>query len=230
MKINILHLFYDYLNLYGDSANSIALQNYFQQQQIDCQITKHQLNNTIDLTNFDIIYIGSGEDSKIATAANYIAKYKQQIQEFVQSGGFVLTTGNAIRLLATDILGLLELKVEIAKKHQVFEALLTHSEIQEKLIGFYNHNCICKTKENTLFHLYHSKKQNLKISNLDYYKSNVYATLSIGPFYVRNYPFLSYIANKIILSKQKYFKLQKVNFNLEKDALKQFIKNYYPNI
>lgn len=226
MKIKILHLFYDFLNLYGDSANSLAIYNYFIKQNIPCELIKHKLNEDVDLQEYDIIYVGSGEDSKIKIATHNILKYKKIFKELIKNK-FLLTTGNSIRLFNNDALGIVDVNIKILNKHQVYEAILNHPEINGELIGFYNHNCQLEINEKNLFNLVYSKDKKLSLKSEGFFKDNMYSTLSIGPFYVRNYQFLKYICNKIILDKYPDFKIKDIDFDLEKKALDQFISNYY---
>ena len=63
MTINIMHLYYDLLNLYGESGNIKILKNYFENQGIKVNIHFMTINDNISLENIDIIYIGNGTKS-----------------------------------------------------------------------------------------------------------------------------------------------------------------------
>ena len=60
--MKILHLYYDIMNLYGEYANVSALKRIFEKSGIDTQVDKLSLSDTAVLSDYDIIYIGSGTE------------------------------------------------------------------------------------------------------------------------------------------------------------------------
>ena len=67
-NINILHLYYDLLNLYGESGNIIALRDTLRDQGLEVNIDKKTLGDTIDFMKYDIVYIGQGMAQERAEA------------------------------------------------------------------------------------------------------------------------------------------------------------------
>ena len=103
MKITIVHLFYDLMNLYGESGNILALEKCLMSQGISVEVKNVSLNNPLDLTDVDIIYIGSGTESNMIMALDYLKRHKDEIYQAFVSNKFFLVTGNAIEMFGKSI-------------------------------------------------------------------------------------------------------------------------------
>ncbi|MBO5609095.1 MAG: glutamine amidotransferase [Eubacterium sp.] len=60
--IKIAHLYPEVLNLYGDRGNIICLEKRLKWRNIGCEITEVKLGQSDDLTDYDIFFIGGGQD------------------------------------------------------------------------------------------------------------------------------------------------------------------------
>jgi len=103
MKINILHLYPDLLNLYGESGNIKAIKNYLEYNNIKVNIKNCSIEDEINLKNIDLIYIGMGTEENQNICIKHINKYKTKIQNYIEDKGFVLSTGNSIELFGKYI-------------------------------------------------------------------------------------------------------------------------------
>ncbi|MEN6349791.1 MAG: glutamine amidotransferase [Syntrophomonas sp.] len=61
-KFNIIHLYPDLLNLYGDRGNLICLQKRLEWYGHDCTIKSTTLGGRLDYGNTDMIFMGGGSD------------------------------------------------------------------------------------------------------------------------------------------------------------------------
>ncbi len=215
MKIKILHLFYDFLNLYGESFNSLALHNYFVNQEIEVELIKHNLEMDLDIENVDVLYVGAGEESKLEIAFNYLKKYQTKLKNFKKT---IICTGNATILFSKNYLNIQNYEIVRNQTRIVKEEVLKFKN--QSLIGFYNTYDLIKSDQTNLF----LNKDNKYVS---YNNDNFYAIEMIGPFLVRNYFFLKFVADKVILNKKSDYLIKEINFEYEKNALTAFLKNYY---
>lgn len=62
MKISICHLYPDVLNLYGDQGNVTCLAKRLAWRNIDVEVTPLPIGEKADMTDFDIFFIGGGQD------------------------------------------------------------------------------------------------------------------------------------------------------------------------
>ena len=61
-KIKICHLYPEVLNLYGDRGNTLCLRKRIEWRGIDCEIKEVLIGDKTPLTDFDIFFIGGGQD------------------------------------------------------------------------------------------------------------------------------------------------------------------------
>ena len=62
MELRIAHLYPDVLNLYGDSGNIRCLENRLRWRGIDCAVTPLPMGVSDDLTGYDLMFVGGGQD------------------------------------------------------------------------------------------------------------------------------------------------------------------------
>ena len=62
MKLNICHLYPDVLNLYGDTGNITCLLKRLKWRGIDAEVTLLPIGASADFTQFDLFFIGGGQD------------------------------------------------------------------------------------------------------------------------------------------------------------------------
>ena len=62
MELKICHLYPDILNLYGDQGNIICLRRRLEARGIRAEVTGLTIGQKADLTQFDLFFIGGGQD------------------------------------------------------------------------------------------------------------------------------------------------------------------------
>ena len=62
MKLSICHLYPDVLNLYGDTGNIKCLVKRLEWRGIEVEVTQLPIGQTADFTQFDLFFIGGGQD------------------------------------------------------------------------------------------------------------------------------------------------------------------------
>lgn len=231
MTINIMHLYYDLLNLYGESGNIKVLKKYFENQGIKTNIHFVTINDDINLENIDIIYIGNGTENNQLLALSHLKKYKKIIKDYIENNGIIISTGNSYEMFGKKIDKTLALNIFDYSTYNdnfriVDEVLLESSFLKEKIIGFQNQEKIVKINNNHLFKVIKGTGDYPK-SNFEGYKyKNFYGTHLIGPLLVRNPNLLEYICNNLIKEKKKNFKIKKIK-NFQNKAYISFInKNF----
>lgn len=235
MKINILYLYYDILNLYGESGNIKALKYYFESLGIDTHIKFTTLNEEINLKNIDLIYLGMGSENNQLLVLKHLKKYKKEIEKYILNYGFVLSTGNSFELFGKSLdkekgLGIFEYKSKKEDYRIVDEALYKTPLINKYILGFTNRNSVLISNENNLFEVIKGVGNTPGDTKEGFNKYNFYGTYLVGPILIRNPEFLRYLCNKIIKKKDSNFKIKKVNLKLEENAYQEFMKNYYSDV
>lgn len=211
MKIVIGHIFYDLLNLYGESGNVLAIKNALESKEIEVEIKNISINDILNLDELDFVYMGAGTENNQAIALEYLRKYKDDFIEVINNNKFILATGNSIELFGKEIiindtrietLGIFDYYITRTKNRIVSECIYNFEEIDSKIIGFKNHQGISSEIKNPLFKKY-NEENNEVIETEGIREKNFFATYVIGPVLVRNPEFLEYIIRNLIKEKEE---------------------------
>ena len=209
MKITIGYLYYDLLNLYGDSGNIKTLKYHLEEQGIDVKIEYLSVGDKKDFSKLDLIYIGSGTEDNILIAIDDLKKDKKELEKYIKDNKFVLATGNSVELFGnyiisknkkTKTLGIFDY-VSMYQKRIVKDINIKTDIVDENIIGFENHVGNILTYDESIIKL-----------------DNFYGTYIIGPLLVRNPKFCSYFIKELILSKNKEFEFKEENYKLDELA------------
>ena len=104
MTAKILYLYYDFLNLYGDNGNVRIMEKRLKDQGFDVEITRKTVTDEdISFEGFDLIYCGSGTESRRTAAVSHLKTFEKQFSAAVEEGTPVLFTGNAWGMLGKNI-------------------------------------------------------------------------------------------------------------------------------
>ena len=146
MKITIGYLYYDLLNLYGDSGNIKTLKYHLEEQGIDVDIKYMTLNEEKNFKDIDMLYIGSGTETNMSLALDDLKKDKDKLQKFLKEDKIILSTGNSVELFGNYIIKNKKIKalelVDYVTMYQnrIVKDVKTKSNLlDEDLIGFENH-------------------------------------------------------------------------------------------
>ncbi len=206
MKLNILCLYYDFMNLYGDTGNIKVLKHHLDFLGIDYNIDYLSLDDDLSFKNYDLVLIGSGTEENRDICLKHLLKYKKDIKESIANNKFFLVTGNALglfgkKLYDKEALGIFDFVVDESKKRNSMEVIL-ENDFCKPIYGFINNSDKMVSNEKTLF----------KGEGILY--NNFYGTYVVGPLLSRNPEFLEYFLKKLILFKKEKMSIKK-NFLYE---------------
>ena len=156
-KLNILHLYPDLLNLYGDKGNIECMKRRLIWRGIDAEVSEIRMNSRdIDFENTDIIYLGGGSDREQEVVLTKLLKYKKEFSDYVESGKSLLATCGGYYMLGeyyeidsekTECLGILDITAKTSKKEKrlISNAILKSELTDSPIVGFENHGARCET-------------------------------------------------------------------------------------
>lgn len=213
--MTIAYLYYDFLNLYGDSGNVKMISNILTQNNIEHEILYLSLSSKLDFSKYDLVYIGSGTEENQKIALGHLIKYKKDIEKYILDNKFFLVTGNSVDMFGKKIKAIKEYKglnlfdfVVTQDKRKMEEVYINADIIESKILGFINNNSYIDNLDYPLF-----ENEGIKYNNF-------YATYILGPILVRNPLFLKYFMNNLTNKKLKY------DLKIETRAYNEFIKNF----
>lgn len=210
MNINILYLYYDLLNLYGEIGNIKILKYHLEKQGIKVNIDKLSLEDDIDFSSYDLVYMGSGTEGNLKLVYDNLKKYKKDIIDSINNNKYFLVTGNAIDLFTKDYLNIFNLEIKDIDKRYNKEVVLDDNFTKSKIYGALNRNGIIKNNFNPLF------------ENDGILKNNFFGTNLIGPLLVKNPAFFKYFIKRLIKNKNNKFKFKKFDLKLEERAYLEY--------
>ena len=238
MKIVIGHMFYDLLNLYGESGNVLAISRALKSQDVEVEERLLSIDNeNWNLEDIDFLYMGTGTDNNQKIALEVLKKHKEELKDYIDAGKFFLATGNSIEIFGKSIiedekkeeaLGLFDYETKRTNR-RVSECRFKHKDIEEDILGFENNHGETINNNTYLFSVlkgYGSKKDE-KEEGFSY--KNFYATYLIGPVLARNPEVLEKLCRKIISSKEKDFEFKTFDFEIEKEAHRRYLEKYETN-
>lgn len=234
--ISIAHLYYDLMNLNGESGNIMALKSHLEHQGLKVNISFLTVDDQIDFDKYDIYYMGSGSKENKLIVLKDIIKYQKEIEISIKNNKYFIITGNALDLFGKYIEDENDHKrkcLEIFKYHTkeidpeesiVGEQVFKSNLINEPIIGFQNRqNTMINEDENNLFTVINGTGYQKDSNEEGYLFNNFYGTYLLGPLLIRNPYFTDYLVGKILKENKLPYKENHNSFDYI--AYNEFINN-----
>ena len=216
--INVLHLYYDLLNLYGENANVRCIKRCLKLNNIKVNVDLKSIKDKIDFEKYDLIYIGSGSEEDLLFALSDIRTRRSEFKKYIEDNKYLILTGNAMDMFGKfiltdkkiDALGLFkyhtkfinESTFENASTDRIVGEIRAKTKlIKNEIIGFQNRCDLNINVKSPLFKLDNKFSNDLESSNEGFTYKNVYATHIIGPLLIRNPYFTDYILSNLCKEK-----------------------------
>lgn len=185
-QVKVLHLYYDLLNLSGETGNMVAIEDALKQQKVKYSIDRLSIGDKIDFNKYNLIYVGNGSRDSQEMARKDLLKYKYKLEKIFKNK-LIIATGNAMELFGKSIdnkecLGFLPFKTMYLKEYVVEEKIIKTDFIDHDVISFINRNSEANIKDNFF------------LENEGIHVNNFYGTYTLGPLLIRN----PYLLNKFI--------------------------------
>lgn len=222
MKIKILHLYYDIMNLYGEYANTIILKKHLEDLNCEVEIFKASFNDKVTLNDYDFIYMGSGNESAQKLVLNDIIKYKDEIKHYIDNGNIMLFTGNSFEILGKNIsdkhnpssihngLSIFDFyTVENYTKRQTSDIICKCHFLDKPLVGFINKCSDIYDIKDSLFDITLGSLSD-KADGIHF--KNFFGTHLIGPIMVKNPHFLEFIIKKLFEIKGETYTAPEIDY------------------
>lgn len=148
-SINIVHLYPDLLNLYGDKGNIECLRKRLQWRGIEANVsTCTNQNRDIDFANTDIIFVGGGSDHDQELVCGLLLEKQNELKEYVENNGVLIAVCGGYQLLGKyyktaektiEGLGILDIETDSDPKRLIGNIVLESTRFEQKIVGFENH-------------------------------------------------------------------------------------------
>lgn len=224
MKIKILHLYPDLMNLYGEYGNIKLMERHLKDQGYEVKIDNKSLGDKINFNSYDFIYIGSGTERNQEVVIRDLEKYKEDIKKYILDKKVFLATGNAYEIFGEEIsskygdvegLKIFKFKTTQLEDRKTSDVIMISKLFKNPVVGFINKMSIIENNKNKLFDVDFGigEDKDNKIDGIKH--NNFYGTHVIGPILSRNPEFLENLVKLVCSNVDMDFKLKKVNYQNE---------------
>ena len=238
MKIKIMHLYPDLLNLYGDRGNIECLKRRLLWRGIEAEVVSYTCDDTgFDISDIDIVFLGGGSDREQKIVCSRLLEHKQELHAFVENGGSLVAVCGGYQLLGKyykledeTIQGLeiLDIYTEQGKKRLIGNIVLEADFIDQKIVGFENHGgrtYIGSHKPLGRVVYGYGNEENSGVEGVVY--KNVVATYLHGPLLPKNPKLCDYILRNALKHKYPGFEgLSELDDKLENTANEYIVKRF----
>ena len=204
------------MNLYGEYANVAAVKRMLEHNGIPCDVDSLSVGDSLQLMDYDFIYVGSGTESNQKYILTHFKKYREELKEYMDAGKFLLMTGNSFEIMGKEItdakgkihqgLGFFDFTVtEQERTRDTADAIFTLLQEKESnivdtvsngdsntrtLVGFINKCSTIQGINNPLFQVEMGlgNEKSEKTEGIRY--KNFYGTHLTGPMLIKNPYFL----------------------------------------
>lgn len=90
MKLSVLWMYHDIMDLYGDKGNMRVLKKRCEDRNIEIEIDTCAMKEEKDMSKYDILFIGGGADKEQSLLYEDLLTRKENIKEAIDKGTFVL--------------------------------------------------------------------------------------------------------------------------------------------
>ena len=197
MELNIIHLYPDMMNLYGEYANLAVLRRHLEALGVAVTVRPVTCEDEPDFNGADFIYMGAGTERAQKYALEKLLPYVDGLKAAIGAGAVVLFTGNAMETLGQSVtdakgkvwpaLGLADFTtVETDRRDPV--DVIAHTPLLDKpVVGFMNKGSVTSGITAPLFDRLTLGFGNEADKGAEGYVSgNVLATHLTGPLLVKN--------------------------------------------
>ena len=211
MKVKILSLYPDLMNLYGSSGNLRCLKKHIEAIGFEAEVIEHTTADAPDFSDVDFVYMGAGTEKSRNRALKYLFGFKNELISYVENGGVCLFCGNSFELLGKSIteksgetkecLSIFNFETFMEERRSVVDTVCTCSFLEKEIIGFMNKQSYTSIVTTPLFRVTKGMGNAKDRNDEGAVYKNLFASSLSGPVLVRNPHFREYIEKKIYENK-----------------------------
>ena len=149
--LRICHLYGNLLNTYGDNGNLLMLQYYAKQKGYQVQTTLVSLDDPFNADDYDIVFLGGGQDYEQKIISRDISRHKAELTRFIENDGVLLSICGGFQFLGQYYVGADGEKIDCLgifphyTERQINSRFIGDIEIYDEVAGqtyygFENHN------------------------------------------------------------------------------------------
>ena len=236
-RLNIVHLYPDLLNLYGDRGNIQCMRMRCRWRGIDAQVTECNLDDPLSLASADIVLLGGGSDREQQIVCTRLQKIRLDLRDYVEDGGSLLAVCGGYQLLGhyydtadgrMEGLSLVDLYTEQGSPRLISNIVLRNEALPYEIVGFENHGGRTYIGSNKPFgKVLHGHGNNGKDASEGVLYRNVIGTYLHGPLLPKNPHVCDLLLQRALDRKYGVSALEPLDDRLEHAANEAIVRRFY---
>ena len=238
-KLHICHLYPDLLNLYGDRGNIICMRQRLAWRGLEAEVTELPVGETADFTQFDLIFIGGGQDfEQEVLLPDLRAGKERELKAAIADGKTVLAICGGYQMLGNyyktwdgqqcDFIGAIDLYTVGSKERMIgnFAFECAAESGGSIVVGFENHSGKTYLGDGVkpLGKIIAGGGNNGSDGTEGVRYLNVFGTYSHGPVLPKNPELCDYILETAFRRKDDSFRLPELDNTVELAAHDAMVK------
>lgn len=243
MSLNILCLYPNIMDLYGDNGNIEILKYRCNKRNIDVNVDTYTINEEEpNFNKYDLVFLGGGSDKEQRIVAKDIIKYKKQIENSIKKGTFYLLICGGFQLFGKyykdsegntlDGLSIFDYYTEssLDKTKRCIGNIVIESKIGEKIVkivGFENHGGQTSNITNPFGKVLYGNGNRFESEYEGIMTNNVIGTYLHGPLLSKNPELTDYIIKYCLERKyNKKVSLKEIDDTFELKAKEEILNRF----
>ena len=243
MKIKVCWMYHDIMDLYGDKGNMMVLKKRCEDRDIEFQLDTCGIGQDIDLSSYDLIFLGGGADKEQISLIPDLLSRKEAIKKAMDENTFILLICGGYQLFGQYYIAADGSKIEGLQFYDyytdtgkegsrcigniVIEANL--DEIHTKIVGFENHGGQTMNVTKPLGKVLHGFGNSFDAGWEGFYDGKILGTYLHGPLLPKNPVVADFVIYKALKKNNPTFKfadLKPIENDYENQAREVIFKRF----
>ena len=223
MELNILHLYYDLLNLYGEYGNVLVMKKHLEDQGFAVNVDKKTVGDEIDFKKYNFIYMGAGTEKNLDFVLDDFKKYVNDINLALEDKKVFLCTGNSFEMFGKCIdkkegLCIFDYETVRLPDRVTSDVIYKSKYLEKEVVGFVNKMTEMYHNMSPMFEVSFGIGENKRNDYEGVKYLNFYGTHVSGPILAKNPEFLKMLVCEIAKKVDKKFEYKEIEYAYEDAA------------
>lgn len=220
MKINILHMYYDILNLYGEYGNIVVIKKHLEDQGFEVIVDRKTVGDEVDFNSYEFIYMGCGTEKNLDFVLEDLKKHTDNVNLALENKKIFLCTGNSFEMFGKCIdkkegLSIFDYETIRLRDRVTSDVIYKSKSLNGKVVGFVNKMTEMYHNMSPLFEVEFGVGENKRNDYEGVKYLNFYGTHVSGHILARNPELLKLLVNEICKNVDRKFKYKEVEYPYE---------------
>ena len=238
MKLKMVWMYHDLMDLYGDKGNTEVIRRRCEKRGIECVVDTCTIGEEADLSSYDLFFLGGGADREQSLIFEDLISRKQDIEKAMESGTTFLLICGGYQLFGKyykdqdgniiDGLGFFDYYTESTDRdHRCIGNIaleVTMDGDTFKAVGFENHGGQTKNVATPLGKVLFGHGNTYKSGYEGFVRDNVLATYMHGPLLPKNPMIADRIIKRALKRNYGDVTLEKLDDTIEDKAREVMLK------